>query len=114
MQTAMWMIGEYGDLVLLPYDDSPSVRRLHGKAAPKHFDAASPTHVLDVLEEASKGDHVTTETKELLLTALLKLSDRFDDDVLPRILSMMDHFRTSSDLELQQRACEWCRALLLI
>ena len=99
MQTAMWMIGEYGDLILLPYDDSPSVQRLHGKAAPKHFDAAAPAHVLDVLEE-------TTETKELLLTALLKLSDRFDDDMLPRIVSMLDYFRTSSDLELQQRACE--------
>ena len=42
----------------------------------------------------------------LLLTALLKLSDRFDDDMLPRIVSMLDYFRTSSDLELQQRACE--------
>ena len=106
MQTAMLMIGEYGDLILLPYDDSPSVQRLHGKAAPKHFDAAAPAHVLDVLEETSKGAHVTTETKELLLTALLKLSDRFDDDMLPRIVSMLDYFRTSSDLELQQRACE--------
>ena len=98
MQTAMWMIGEYGDLILLPYDDSPSVQRLHGKAAPKHFDAAAPAHVLDVLEETSKGAHVTTETKELLLTALLKLSDRFDDDMLPRIVSMLDYFAKARHL----------------
>ena len=101
------MLGEYGDLVIMSYKDPSSVR--HNYLKKSHvvsFEAVDPTHVLDVLESIVDDESVSAESKSFLLTTLLKLSDRFDDEVVSRIVSLLDRFRTSKDLELQQRACE--------
>ena len=106
LQTALWMLGEYGDLVVVPYKDPASVHHSYLKNHVVTFEAMEATHVLDVLESLVDDETVSAETKAFLLTALVKLSDRLDDEMVPRIISLMDRFRTSTDLELQQRACE--------
>lgn len=62
--------------------------------------------VLDLLERIAEDPKTSVDSQGLLLTTLLKLSDRFGDDAVERITKLIDRFRTSRDLELQQRACE--------
>ena len=108
------MLGEYGDLVVVPYKDPTSVHHSYLKNRVVTFEAVEAIHagrqkqetLLDVLESLVDDETVSAETKGFLLTALVKLSDRLDDEMVPRIVSLIDRFRTSTDLELQQRACE--------
>ena len=97
------MLGEYGDLVVVPYKDPTSVHHSYLKNRVVTFEAVEAIHVLDVLKSLVDDETVSAETKGFLLTALVKLSD---DEMVPRIVSLIDRFRTSTDLELQQRACE--------
>lgn len=106
LQTALWILGEYGDLVVIPYKDSSSVHHSYLKNTVVSYDAVEASHVLDMIELLIDDETVSAETKGYLLTALVKLTDRLDDEMVPRIISLIDGFRTSKDLELQQRACE--------
>lgn len=50
-------------------------------------------------------------TKQLLLTALFKLSDRLGADSEDAIREIIDSFRNDINMELQQRACEYSSLL---
>lgn len=43
----------------------------------------------------------------MVLTALVKLADRFSEASLPRINALMEPFETSCVLQAQERACEY-------
>lgn len=47
----------------------------------------------------------------MTLTALIKLSDRFGDAYFPRIAAMLAPYKTSCQLQAQQRACEYTELL---
>lgn len=47
----------------------------------------------------------------MALTALVKLSDRFGHGYFDSIRAILEPFRTSSVIELQQRACEFSALL---
>ena len=108
VQTALWFIGEYGDLLLESYDDPKEVRRNSGKKGKQrvHFDGVDMDRILSLLKEILDDTSTWVESKMILLTALFKLSDRFDMSKTSEIRDLLDSCKTASNIELSQRANE--------
>ena len=47
----------------------------------------------------------------MVLTALIKLSDRFGETSFARINALLEPYETSCLLQAQQRACEYCELM---
>ena len=47
----------------------------------------------------------------MVLTALIKLSDRFGESSFARINALLEPYETSCLLQAQQRACEYCELM---
>ena len=112
LQSALWFIGEYGDLLAESYDDDASVKRRVGKKKevllkPVHYDSVEWSELLAVLTSIADDNTVSNESRMMLLTALLKLSDRFGSEVIPDVKALLSKWRDSTDIELQQRANEY-------
>lgn len=112
LQSALWFIGEYGDLLAESYDDDASVKRRVGKKKevllkPVHYDSVEWSKLLAVLTSIADDNAVSNESRMMLLTALLKLSDRFGSEVIPDVKALLSKWRDSTDIELQQRANEY-------
>lgn len=62
VQTAVWTIGEYGDLLITS-----------GKLP------VSPADIIDLLDRIVKHPATSLQTKQYILTAVVKLSDRLKE-----------------------------------
>jgi len=51
----------------------------------------------------------TAVTKEYILTALMKLTDRFSSASTDRLKQMIANFQNNIEVELQQRSCEYSK-----
>ncbi|BHF76998.1 AP-1 complex subunit gamma-1 [Sparganum proliferum] len=96
VQVATWCIGEFADLLLS-----------HSAA-----DVDEPIHVtevdiLDLLQTALTSPLSNLQTREMLVSAIMKLSVRFSPTHLERIKGLVQLYSTNMDLELQQRAVEY-------
>ncbi|VDL96036.1 unnamed protein product [Schistocephalus solidus] len=96
VQVATWCIGEFADLLLS-----------HSTA-----DVDEPIHVtevdvLDLLQTALTSPTSNLQTREMLVSAIMKLSVRFSPTHLERIKGLVKLYSTNMDLELQQRAVEY-------
>ncbi|KAL7057684.1 hypothetical protein AAHC03_016415 [Spirometra sp. Aus1] len=96
VQVATWCIGEFADLLLS-----------HSAA-----DVDEPIHVtevdiLDLLQTALTSPVSNLQTREMLVSAIMKLSVRFSPTHLERIKGLVQLYSTNMDLELQQRAVEY-------
>merc|ERR1712137_1144447 len=88
--TAVWVIGEFGDLLL---------------AGGKNI---TVDDIFLILETIIKHPASELQTKQVTLTAMLKLTDRLEsEEVDQRFLQLLDTYRSSLTLELQQRSCEF-------
>jgi AP-1 complex subunit gamma-1 len=97
--TAAWAVGEFGDMLL---QDQPAL-----DDETQAFPAQAPGAVLDVLERACRDHTATQATRGYVLTALLKLSDRFKGAEAGRVAALVAAYETSLQPELQQRSCEF-------
>jgi AP-2 complex subunit alpha len=66
----------------------------------------SSVEQFDVLHRHYSGGVASVATKSLILTALVKMGNLFDE-LRPRVLEVFKKGATHMDLELQQRACEY-------
>lgn len=112
LQSALWFVGEYGDLLADSYDDDASVKRRVGRKKevllkPVHYDGVEWSALLAALTSIAEDEAVSNESRMMLLTALLKLTDRFGSDVVPEVKALLARWRDSTDIELQQRANEY-------
>ena len=112
LQSALWFVGEYGDLLADSYDDDASVKRRVGRKKevllkPVHYDGVEWSALLAALTSIAEDEAVSNESRMMLLTALLKLTDRFGSDVVPEVKALLAQWRDSTDIELQQRANEY-------
>ena len=112
LQSALWFVGEYGDLLADSYDDDASVKRRVGRKKevllkPVHYDGVEWATLLAALTSIAEDEAVSNESRMMLLTALLKLTDRFGSDVVPEVKALLARWCDSTDIELQQRANEY-------
>ena len=72
-----------------------------------------PSEIVDLLYDFQNDRYCSEETRMILLTSVLKLSDRFDSNdsgelgELSELPKIMAGFEASQELELAQRASEW-------
>jgi len=99
LMVIVWCIGEYGDVLIrggeLQKDELPL------SVTPKEVLSLFSTQLR---EHAGEG----TEVREMLLTALVKLSSRLPDSD-DEIKKIIEQYRGSVHLEVQQRACEYSK-----
>ena len=97
VKTAVWVIGEFGDLLIVG-----------GKGV-------TDDNIIDLLENIIKHPSSELETREYVISAFTKLTDRLNDSsATTRITKLIDSYRPSLTLELQQRACEYYALLNLV
>lgn len=88
--TAVWVIGEFGDLLL---------------AGGKNI---TVDDIFLILETIIKHPASELETRQVALTAMLKLTDRLESEQInERFSQLLSVYRGSLTLELQQRSCEY-------
>jgi len=107
-QTALAMVGEFGELLLR---DPPA------SCAEAGFDCKARTvsEVLEVLERMQRAHDADTEVRGMALVALLKLSlrlkDVLDESTNTKLEELIGLYNTSMNLELQARSHEFTEIL---
>ncbi|KAK4057484.1 clathrin associated protein complex large subunit [Microbotryomycetes sp. JL221] len=102
----VWVIGEYGDILLQGGTTSAAADEEDGGATTS--EAVSEKDVLDLMENVLVSPYTTNTIRGFVLTALTKLSTRLTDHTqLGRIQNSIAQFQSSIELELQQRAVEF-------
>ena len=108
-QAAIWFIGEYGELLLEPYKDPRTINRNYGKKAVVdsviEFDGIPASEIIHTLTTLH-STNLPADTAMMLLTCCMKLAVRLDEDQLPHIRMIVEPYQSSTDIEVQQRACE--------
>ena len=95
---AAWVLGEYGDVVV------DQTTRLRGEVNT----VVSEEDVVKLLESILGDIHAPSAVKQTAITALAKLGCRFKTQTRA-VRGAMDKAGTSANVELQQRASEFCR-----
>lgn len=94
----VWTMGEYGDILLSGgnYEEEDIIKEV------------SETDVVDLIETILNGPYANLVVREYVITCLMKLTARFTNPtVLSRIRTLIDKYKTSIEVEIQQRAVEY-------
>lgn len=91
-QVASWCVGEFGDTIF------------GGSQIEPPFEGTS-TELLDLLNKVLTFPAATATTRQVALTAVMKLSSRIPSE-LGRIRTMIGSYADNVQLELQQRSVE--------
>ncbi len=94
---AAWVLGEYGDAVVA------QSTRLQGEV----HTVVAEADVVKLLESILGDYHAPTAVKQVAITALAKLGTRFKTQT-GAVRGAMGKVGTSANVELQQRASEFC------
>ncbi|KAI9026599.1 adaptin N terminal region-domain-containing protein [Phycomyces nitens] len=95
---SVWVIGEYGDVLTTSgsFEDENVAME------------ATETSVVGLLESILMGPYVNQLTREYVMTALIKLSSRFNEGLVQaKIKEILQSHTTSMEVEIQQRAVEY-------
>lgn len=99
---AVWVMGEYSDVLL-------EMGRITVDGVTHDV---SPEAVVDLLASLLDSVYATENTREYVLTTLAKLHTRMHDKVQQaRIVSILQHYEKSIDVEVQKRALEYTALL---
>ena len=102
VNVGIWCMGEYGDML---NQDCPSID------GSDNFTAVSEQAIVAFLEKSMRLHNSDATTKALALNALMKLSVRVPASVKASILRIMEGYKGSMSLELQQRGAEYSSLL---
>lgn len=100
VHVAIWCIGEYGEML---------IRTCHESGT--DYPAIAESDIVTLLESCLRIHNADITTKSYILNALIKLSTRTSPAIRGRILSIMNTYRGSIILELQQRGTEYSTLL---
>ncbi|CAM9097441.1 unnamed protein product [Scytosiphon promiscuus] len=113
IKVAVWCIGEFADLLASPQDALPGLEG--GAAACQAREAMPHEEIVDLLEDLLNHHSATNATRSNVLTALAKVSYRLGgglgEEGKSRVEGMLESYRSSITLELQQRSCEYLNLL---
>lgn len=109
VHAACWCIGEYGDLLIDP-PTMPSDGGGETDGENEHNLSISDEDILLVLETLLKGAFTSSVSRGYILTALAKLCTRFPK-LTNQVENIIEPYRKSQYLELQQRALEYCNII---
>eukprot|EP00587_Corethron_hystrix_P001175 CAMPEP_0113321680 /NCGR_PEP_ID=MMETSP0010_2-20120614/15081_1 /TAXON_ID=216773 ORGANISM="Corethron hystrix, Strain 308" /NCGR_SAMPLE_ID=MMETSP0010_2 /ASSEMBLY_ACC=CAM_ASM_000155 /LENGTH=902 /DNA_ID=CAMNT_0000179889 /DNA_START=136 /DNA_END=2845 /DNA_ORIENTATION=- /assembly_acc=CAM_ASM_000155 len=112
----IWCIGEYGDLLLKPYQYT--ARQLQGGenvlAEPEviRFSAFGVDEIVDIVKNVTTRKSCPQSVMEFGLTCFVKLSERFQSvanntEILEKLRNHVQKQKTSYSLEMQIRSCEY-------
>mmetsp|Transcript_13629 Transcript_13629/g.22490 ORF Transcript_13629/g.22490 Transcript_13629/m.22490 type:complete len:847 (-) Transcript_13629:130-2670(-) len=102
VNVGIWCIGEYGDLL---NQECPSID------GSDSFNAVSEQAIVSFVDKTMRLHNADVNTKAFGLNALMKLSVRVPANVKASILKIMDNYKGSMTLELQQRGAEYSTLL---
>ncbi|CAM9334045.1 unnamed protein product [Ascophyllum nodosum] len=112
MKVALWCIGEFADLLASPQEALPEIE---GGASPcQAREAMPPEEIVDLVEALLNHHSATTSSRSNALTALAKVAFRLGGvlgEEKGRVEKLLESYRTSITLELQQRSCEYLNLL---
>lgn len=113
---AVWMMGEYGDILLGPPPAGMVDEASAGEdgAQPTAMTQVQATDVLDLFDKVASSPYSSTTIRQYIIVAATKFSTRLDEassvvdpgSLRQRILRMVEKYQTSVELELQQRSVE--------
>ena len=92
----MWMIGEFGQLLLQPFSDNTLTTLPVEKA-----------DILKVIEEVLENPKTNSEIRDYSLTALIKLSVKLGSDYMEKVNSLISSQMNWPVTEVQQRSMEF-------
>lgn len=102
---SVWVIGEFGEILIQggSYESEETVQEV------KELD------VVDLMDLVLVSPYVNTIIREFVMTALAKLSARFDPSSpqQARIAAILEKYSTSAEVEIQQRAVEFGQLLTM-
>ena len=104
VQVAMWTLGEFADLLNVPYVDETTILT-NEVEQPLNI---SEDKVIDICEEVLTNNLMNIVAKEYTIETLMKLSVRFPSHA-PRVKKLLDFYCCHMNIELQQRAVEFCK-----
>jgi AP-1 complex subunit gamma-1 len=102
VQVGLWCIGEFGDSL---------VRGSRGDG--ELDDPVTEPEVVALIRDVLASPFTTDRTREYALTALIKLTTRLTAASVPDITQLINAYRRSNHLDIQQRACEFSTLLTL-
>ncbi|ORY07486.1 gamma-adaptin [Basidiobolus meristosporus CBS 931.73] len=94
----VWIIGEFGDLLVKggSFEEEELVREV------------TESDVVALMENILNSPYANQTIREYIMTALIKLTDRFKErSVQERIKNIINTFANSAETEVQQRANEY-------
>lgn len=105
LHVGIWCVGEFGDQLLQPCP--PPDGSSEGSTLP----AVSEDEVLGLLDKCTRLHNADVATKALVLNSLVKLAVRLSPGARAKISALIEPFRSSMSLELQQRSTEYSMLL---
>lgn len=103
VQVAIWCLGEYSDLLVVPFQSN--------EKDTESFPAVAAESAVNLLVSCLRLHNVDVETKAFVLSALVKISTRIPTISSASIIKVIEPFKSSMNLELQQRGIEYCSIL---